>query len=66
MLTLILFFSVALAQLTQTGNWCEAEQERNYEVVVSPRLEDSGKRNFDHYIFPNHDDCLIDCLNIFS
>ena len=25
----------------KTGNWCEGEKERNYEVIVSPRLIDS-------------------------
>ena len=44
MLELILFSSLVSALISQTGNWCEVEQERNYEVVVSPRLEDSGNK----------------------
>ena len=30
-----------LGGLEREGHWCEGESQRNYEVVVSPRLVDS-------------------------
>ena len=36
-----IFLLLPLVFAEETGNWCEGEKERNYEVIVSPRLIDS-------------------------
>ena len=38
---LIFIFLVSFGHGDETGHWCKGESQRNYEVIVSPRLVDS-------------------------
>ena len=38
---LILILLVNFGRGDETGHWCKGESQRNYEVIVSPRLVDS-------------------------
>ena len=38
---LILFLLARLGHGNEAGHWCKGETQRNYEVIVSPRLVDS-------------------------
>lgn len=38
---LIFILLVSFGHGDETGHWCKGESQRNYEVIVSPRLVDS-------------------------